>query len=182
MARSLNRLWKIMTSMRAESLEKWVGASGSGPESLLRHRFLEPPYGYAIGVLLWPIYVSVLSLWIVLSPSFPTIIYTVGGLVVTVGGFVVTSMSSALVMGVAARNAPGERIRRQFALLFLFLLLAALLLGLYLQWPTVPYRYELGLSVFAAHELSKIVFLGPAVGFAFAISPLAVLVHRSLRK
>jgi len=83
-------------------------------------------------------------------------------------------------MGATAWNTPDERIRRQFALLSLSLLLAVPLFGLYRNWPTIPYRYELGLSVFAAHELSKIVLLGPAIGFAFVTFPLVVLVYRSL--
>ncbi|MFC4551439.1 MULTISPECIES: hypothetical protein [Halorussus] len=164
--------------MRTETFDKWVDTSGSGLESLLRHRLLKPPYGYVIGVVLWPVFISIISVWAALQSSLPSTVVTVGGLVVGVGSFVVISTSSALVMGVTAWNTPYERIPRQFALLFLSFLLAVPLFGLYLNWPTIPYRYELGLSAFVAHELSKIVFLGPAIGFAFVISPLGVLVHR----
>lgn len=169
-------------SMKAETLERWVGTSNSGLESLLHHRFLEPPYGYVIGVVLWPVFLSILSVWGVLQFGLPSTVVTLGGLVVGVGGVVMTSMSSALVMGVTAWNAPYERVRRQSTLLFLSLLLAVPLFGLYFRWPSIPYRHELGLSAFAAHELSKIVFLGPAIGFAFVIFPLVVLIHRSRLK
>jgi len=166
--------------MRTRTLEKWVDTSGSGPESLLQYRFLKTPYGYVIGIVLWPVFISIMSVWgLLLQFGPPSIVVTVGGLVVGIGSFVVASMSSALVMSATAWNTPDRRVRRQFALLFPSLLLAVPLFGLYLNWPMIPYRYELGLSVFVANELSKIVFLGPAIGFAFVISPLAVLVHRS---
>ena len=165
--------------MRAETLEKWVDTTDSRLESLLHHRFLEPPYGYVMGVVLWPVFISILSVWGMLQFGLPSTVVTLGGLVVGVGCFVVTSMSSALVMGVTAWNTSYERVRRQSALLFLSLLLAVPLFGLYFHWPSIPYSDELGLSAFAAHELSKIVFLGPAIGFAFVLSPLVVLVHRS---
>ncbi|WP_423743708.1 hypothetical protein V5735_11825 (plasmid) [Haladaptatus sp. SPP-AMP-3] len=169
--------------MGTETLEKWVDASGSGPESLLQRRFLKPPYGYVIGIVLWPVFISIMSVWgVLLQSGPPSIVVTVGGLVVGVGSFVVASMGSALVMGITAWNTPDERIRRQLALLFPSLPLAVLLFGLYLNWPMTPYRSKLGLSAFVANELSKIVFLGPAIGFAFVISPLAVLVHRSRLK
>jgi len=165
--------------MEVKALEKWSDAAGSGPRSLLQHRFLKPPYGYVTGVILWPVFLSLISVWAMLLQSgLPAIVDTAGGLVIGVGGFVVTSITSALVMGITARNTPYERIRRQFGLLLLALPLAVVLFGLYLQWPTIPYDHELGLSVFAAHELSKIVFLGPTIGFAFVIFPLAVLAHR----
>lgn len=165
--------------MRAETLENWLDTAGSGPESLLRHRFLEPPYGYVIGVALWPIYISLLSVWGLLLFGLPSTVGTLGGLVLGVGGVVATSVGSALVMGATARNTPYERIRRQFAFLFLSLLLAGPLFGLYFRWPTVAYSDELGLSVFAAHEVSKIVFLGPAIGFSFVTFSLVVLAYRS---
>lgn len=168
--------------MRAKTPEKRVATSGSGPESLLRHPFLKPPYGYVIGVVLWPVFLSLVSVWAALQSGLPSPVVTVGGLMVGVGGFVVASTSSALVMAVTAWNTPYERIRRQFALLVLSLLLAVLLAGLYHNHPTFLYRRELGLSVFVAHELSKIVFLGPAIGFGFALFPLVVLVRRSYRR
>jgi len=166
--------------MGAETLEKQVDASGSGPESLLHPPSLGPPYGYVLGVVLWPVFLSLLSVWAVLLQSgLPSTVDTVGGLVVGVGGFVVTSLSSALVMSATAWNTPYERIRRQFTFLFLSLVLAVLLFGLYSTWQMVPYWHELGLSAFVAHEVSKIVFLGPAIGFTFVIFPLAMLAHRS---
>jgi len=166
--------------MRTETLESWLDTGGSGSKSLLRHRFLKPPYGYVLGVALWPIYISILSVWGLLLFGLPSTVGTLGGLTVGIGGIVVTSLSSALVMGATAWNTPHERIRRQFTLLSLSLLLAVPLFGLYRNWPTIPYGYELGLSVFAAHELSKIVLLGPAIGFGFVTFPLVVLVYRSL--
>ena len=166
--------------MEAKTLEKWTDAPGSGLESLIHHQFLKPPYSYVIGVVLWPAFISLTSVWaVVLQSGLPSIVDTVGGLVVGVGGFVVTSMISALLMGVTAWNTPYERIRRQLTFLFLSFLLAVLLFGLYLNWPMIPYSDELGLSAFVAHELSKIVFLGPSIGFAFVIFPLAVLAYRT---
>lgn len=169
--------------MGAETLEKRTTTVGPGPESSLRHRFLSPPYGYVLGVVLWPAFMSLLSVWYVLVQSgLPSIVGTVGGLVVGVGGFVVTSVSSALVMGITAWNTPDERVRRQFAVLTPSPLLGVLLFGLYRVWPTIPYGDDLGLSAFVAHELSKIVFLGPAIGVTFVVVPLAILVHRTHRR
>jgi hypothetical protein len=170
--------------MRVETADIWATPSGSGPKSLLQHRFLTPPYGYVIGVALWPVFVSIISVWVVLWQSglpsvLPAVVATVLGLVVVVGGFVVTSMSSALVLGITAWNTPSGQIRRQVVLVASSLLVSVLLFGLYLTWPTIPFRFELGLSAFVAHELSKILFLGPATGLAFMLVPLAVLGYRS---
>lgn len=166
--------------MDIKIFEKWAGVPGSGSESLGRHRFLEPPYGYVIGGVLWPVFTSLITVWAVLLQfGLPSIVDTVGGLVIGIGGFVVTSTISALLLGLTAWNTPYERIRRQFAFLFLSVPLAGLLFGLYLSWPMIPYSYDLGLSTFVAHELSKIAFLGPAVGFAFVIFPLTVLAYRN---
>lgn len=168
--------------MEAETRETWADTPGSGPDSLLRHRFFNPPYGYVIGVFLWPVFLSLISVWAVLLQSgLPSIVSTVGGLVVGVGGFILASMSSALLIGVTAWNTPYERIRRQFAFLFLSLGVAVLLFGLYRNWPMIPFGDELGLSAFAAHELSKIALLGPAIGFAFAVFALTVLGRRTDR-
>lgn len=165
--------------MGAETPGKQLGIPVAGPDSPHGHRLLKSPYGYVIGVALWPVFLSLLSVWAVLLQSgLPSPVATVGGLVVGVGGFVVASIGSAVVMGVTAWNTPDERHRRQFAFLFLSLLLAVLLFGLYLQWPTIPYRFELGVSAFVAHEVSKIAFLGPAIGLSFVIVPLGVLVYR----
>jgi len=166
--------------MRAEPLGTWLDPAGSGSASLLRHRFLEPPYGYLIGVVLWPIYISLLSVWGLLLFGLPSTVGTLGGLVVGIGGVMVTSLSSALVMSVTAWNTPDERVRRQFALLVPSVLLAVPLFDLYFRWSMIPYSDELGLSTFVAHEVSKIVLLGPAIGFAFVVFPLVVLVYRSL--
>ncbi|WP_135853723.1 hypothetical protein [Halorussus salinus] len=165
--------------MRAETLGEWVDTSRSGLESLLRHRLLEPPYGYLIGVVLWPSYISLLSVWALLLSGLPSTVGTLGGLILGIGGFVVASLGSALVMGITAWNTPDERVRRQFALLVPWLLITVPLFGLYFRRPMIPYGDELGLSVFVAHELLKIVFLGPAIGFAFVASPLVVLGYRS---
>lgn len=164
--------------MISEARDKWANTLDSEP--LLDHWVLKPPYGYMVGVLIWPVFFTVLSVWgTLLQSDPPSVVVTVGGLAVGVGCFVVTSMGSALVLGVTAWNIPQEHIRQQFVLLVLSLLFAALLFGLYLNWSMIPYRYELGLSAFMAHELSKIVLLGPAIGFAFMISPVVVLAHRT---
>jgi hypothetical protein len=81
--------------MEVKTLEKWGDALGSGQGSLLHNRFLKPPYGYVIGFVLWPVFISSLSMWAVLLQSgLPSIVGTVGGLVIGVGGFVVTSIAS----------------------------------------------------------------------------------------
>ncbi|ACV48015.1 hypothetical protein Hmuk_1902 [Halomicrobium mukohataei DSM 12286] len=81
-------------------------------------------------------------------------------------------------MSMTAWNTPQKQIRRQFMLLTFSFLLAVPLFGFYLNWSTIPYRYELGLSPFVAHEFSKIVLLGPTIGLAFFILPLLVLARR----
>lgn len=165
--------------MGTETLEKWVGASSSGSDSLRYHRFLNPPVGYVIGVVLWPVFLSFMSVWAVLvQTGLPSPVVTIGGIVLGIGGFVVTSISSALVMGVTAWNTPDDRLRRQIVFLCLSFFLAGLLFGLYLQWPTIPFKGELGVSTFVAHEVSKVALLGPAIGFTFVVFPLMVLVHR----
>lgn len=165
--------------MNVKAPEQWVGTAGPGPETRLHHRFLEPPCGYVLGIALWPIFLSSLSVWaVLLQAGLPSIVVTVGSLVVVGGGSLLTILSSALVLSTTAWNTPYERLRRQFALLFLSLLLAVLLFGVYLTWPMFPYGDELGLSVFVAHELSKIVFAGPAIGFMFALFPLMVFASR----
>jgi len=165
--------------MEVKSLEGWVGTAGSGPETRLQHRFLKPPYGYILGIVLWPLFLLSLSVWaVLLQAGLPSFAVTAGGLVVGVGGALLTILSSALVLSITAWNTPYERLRRQFAPLFLSLLLGGLLFGVYLAWPMFPYSDELGLSVFVAHELSKIVFAGPAIGCVFMLFPLMVLASR----
>jgi hypothetical protein len=169
--------------MGAETLDNRRTTAGSGAGSRPSHRLLTPPAGYVLGIGLWPAFVSLLAVWAVLLQSgLPSVVETVGGLTVGVGGFVVTSVGSALVLGVTAWNTPTERIRRQVTVLGPSLLLAGLLFGLYRTWPMLPYRDELGASAFVAHEVSKIVFLGPAIGVAFLAVPLAVLVYRTSRE
>ncbi|MFD1634307.1 hypothetical protein ACOZ4L_01085 [Haloplanus ruber] len=165
--------------MGASTRENGGDVADSGLTFLRRWWVLTPPYGYVIGILLWPVLLSLASVWAVLLQSgLPALVDTLGGLVVGVGGFVSISVSSALSMGGTAWNTPDERIRRQFAALSLALPLAGLLFGLYRNWPLLPFRDELGVTVFVAHELSKIVFLGPAIGFAFVTVPLGVLAYR----
>jgi len=165
--------------MAVKVLEQWVGTAGPSPETRLHHRFLKPPYGYGLGIILWPIFISILSVWAVLfQTGLPSIVVTVGGLVVVVGGSLLTILSSALVLSITAWNSPHEHLRRQFSLLFSSLFLAVLLFGMYLTWPMFPYGDKLELSVFVAHELSKILFAGPAIGLTFMLFPLMVLVSR----
>lgn len=169
--------------MEVDALEKWMDTAGPGPETELHHKFLKPPYGYVIGVVLWPVFLSIISVWVVLWQSglpsvLPSVVATVIGLVVVVGGSLLTILGSALVLSITAWNTPYERLRRQSVLLFLSLLLAVLLFGVYLTWPMFPYWSELGLSVFGAHELSRIVFAGPAIGFTFMLFPLMVFASR----
>lgn len=167
--------------MVLEIFKKEVDIPNSGLKSLLQHRFLTPPYGYVIGILLWPANISLLSVGYALSLSnLPPLIVTVGGVAVE-GAFVMTSVVSALVMGITAWNTPDERIQRHVILLCLCLLPAALLFGLQHEFPT-PLRFELGLGLSASNELSKIVFRGPALGFTSVVYSLVVLVFRSLFK
>lgn len=175
----LKPIEKQRGKMTVKVLEQWVGTAGPSPEKRLHHRFLKQPYGYVLGIILWPIFISILSVWNVLfQTGHPSIAVTVGGFVVVVGGSLLTILSSALVLSITAWNSPHERLRRQFSFLFSSLLLAVLLFGVYLTWPMFPYGDELELSVFLAHELSKILFAGPAIGLTFMLFPLMVLVSR----
>lgn len=169
--------------MGAKPRERQVGLSPPGADSPRWHRLLKPPYGYAVGVGLWPVFLSILAVWAVLLQSgLPPIVATVGGAVVGIGGFVMTSVGSTLVMAVTAWNTPSERIHRDLALLVLFLPLAGLLVSLYLNGSAARLGFETEMSAFVAHELSKIVVLGPAIGFAYITVPLGVLVYRSQRQ
>ncbi|WP_135830329.1 hypothetical protein [Halorussus halobius] len=164
--------------MAVEALERWVGTAGPEPEPRLHHRFLEPPYGYVLGISIWPLFLLSLSAWaVLLQADLPSVAVTVGSLVV-VGGSLLAILSSALVLSITAWNTPYERLRRQFVPLVLSLGLAVLLFGAYLTWPTFPYGDELGVSIFVAHELSKVVFVGPAIGFSFALFPLMIFASR----
>lgn len=166
-------------NMEVKALKRWVGTAGPSPEKRLRHRFLKPPYGYVLGIIIWPIFISILSVWnALLQTGPPSIVVTVGGLVVVVGGSLLTILSSALVLSITAWNSPHESLRRQFSFLFSSLLLAVSLFGVYLTWPMFPYGDDLELGVFVAHELSKILFAGPAIGLTFMLFPLVVLVSR----
>ncbi|MEA1932635.1 MAG: hypothetical protein U9O06_13960 [Euryarchaeota archaeon] len=167
--------------MVLELLKREVDIPGSGLEPLFQHRFLTPPYGYVIGILLWPANISLLTVGYALSLSdLPSPVVTVGGVAVQ-GAFVMTSMISAVVMGLTAWNTPDERIQRHFVLLCLCLLLAALFFRLQHEFPT-PLRFELGLGLSASNELSKIVFRGPALGFTSVVYALIVLSFRHLFK
>lgn len=167
--------------MVLEPFKKEVDIPGPRLEPLLQHRFLTPPYGYVLGVLLWPVFQVILSVSLGLSQSgLPSLVAIVDGVVV-VGGFVGTSVGSALVMGITAWNTPDEDIRRYVALLCLCLLLGVLSFSLYDELPTT-YGSELGLSLFASYELLKILFRGPALGLASAFYSLMVLGFRYLFK
>jgi hypothetical protein len=166
--------------MNSKTLSKWTGISGSGPEPLLRYRFLKSPYGYVPGFVLWPLNLLFYSVsGVLLLSSRPSPVATVGSYVF-IGAFALVSISSALVMAVTALNTPYERIRRQSGVLLVALLLAVPFFGLFDRWPTLPYSRELvGLvGDTIAHELFRLVFLGPAIGFAFVIFPLVVLGYR----
>ncbi|MFD1640294.1 hypothetical protein [Halohasta litorea] len=167
--------------MVLEGFKKEVDVPRPELEPLLQHRFLTPPYGYVLGVLLWPVFDVLISVWFGLSQSgLLSIPDPIGGLVV-LGGFVGTSVSSALVMGLTAWNTPDEHRRRYFALLLLCLLFGILLFRLHTTFTTIL-RFELGVSLFASHELSKIVFRGPALGLVSAFYALVVLSFRYLFK
>jgi hypothetical protein len=161
--------------MELDTLETW-SSSKSGSSSIPRHWLLTPPYGYVLGVGLWPVFAVLVSLWTVLiQAGIPSVAVTTGGLIVVFGGFIATFLSSATVLCLTAWNVSSTRLRQQFVLASVFLGLAVLLFSLFGNWPTIPYRMELGLSAFAAHELSKIVFAGPALGCTFGAVCLFVV-------
>ena len=167
--------------MELKKFESWIGTAGPGPGTRLHHEFLTPPCGYVLGIIVWPVFLSSLSVWAALyQVGLPSVAVTVGGLVVVGGGSLLTILSSALVLSITAWNTPYERLRRQSALLLLSPLVAVLLYGVYRTWPLFPHANEFGLSLFVAHELSKIVFVGPAIGFAFLLFPLMVFASRRL--
>lgn len=163
-----------------EKLQNLTVISNSGTTGSAHRWFLKPPYGYVIGVLLWLINLSIFSVWSVFSLSYDSSVIITAGSLVFFAVFVTASVSSALVMGITAWNTPHERIRRQSGVLLVSLLLAVPFFCLFDRWPTLPYARELvGLvGDTIAHELFRLVFLGPAIGFAFVIFPLVVLGYR----
>jgi len=167
--------------MVSEAFKKEVDIPGPRLVPLGQHRFLTPPYGYVLGVILWPVFQLIISVWFVLSQSgLPSLVATVEEFVV-LGGFLGASVGSALVMGIAAWNTPDERRQRYFTLLCLCLLPGVLFFSLYNNSSTT-YGFELGLSFLASDELTKILFRGPALGLVSAFYALVVLSFRSLFK
>jgi len=154
--------------------------SDSGSNSSFWHPVFHSPYGYVIGILLWPLNLFIFSVWGVLSLSYELSPFITVERYLFLGVFVSVSVTSALVMCVTASNTSYDRIQHQSAFLLAALLLAVPFLGLFDTWPAVPYAPEMvGLvGDTIANELFRFLFLGPAVGLAFLIVPLVVLGYR----
>lgn len=168
--------------MESKALENWIDLRRPALESLLLHRFLKPPYGYAIGIGAWPVY---LALWygtvyaadvMALGPFSLSIFGAVAGLLVT-------SIVSAFAMALTAWRPPYRRIRRHTLGVSVFLLFAPALFVVYSgATPFVPSPSSaiepLGLDVFVEHALITTGVLGPAIGFAFLFFAVLVLAFR----
>ena len=168
--------------MEAEALDKWIDPRRPRLGSLLLHRFLKPPYGYAIGIGVWPVY---LALWYgtVFAAEILGLVPFSLSVIVAVGGLLVTSVVSVLAMCLTAWRTPYARIRGHSLGISLFLLFAPPLAYVYFgSPPLLPSPYSaiepLGLDVFVEHALITTGLLGPAIGFAFLFFALLVLAFR----
>ena len=166
--------------MAAKPVSTQTDVSDSGSDSSFCHPIFHSPYGYVIGILLWPLNLFIFSVWGVVSLSYELSPFSTVGRYLFIGVFVTVSITSALIMGITASNTSYDRIQHQSAFLLVALLLSVPFLGLFDTWPAVPYAPEIvdlvGDTI--ANELFRFIFLGPAVGFAFLIVPLVVLGYR----
>ena len=169
--------------MEAEALDKWIAPRRSLRDSLLLHRFLEPPYGYAIGIGVWSVY---LTLWYgtVFAAEILGLVPFSLSVTVAVGGLLATSVVSALAMCITAWRAPYARIRSHSLAIAVFFLFALPLVSVYFGSPPLlpspsAAIEPLGLDVFVEHALITTGLLGPAIGFAFLAFALLVLAFRS---
>lgn len=168
--------------MEAAALHKWTDIDRPALESLLIHRLLKPPSGYAIGIGVWTVY---LAFWYgtVFAAEFLYLVPFWLSVVVAVGGLLVTSIVSALAMCITAWRLPYPRIRGHTVGVAAFLLFAPALFVVYFgSSPFLPSPYSaiapLGLDVPVEHALLTAGLLGPAIGFAFLVFALLVLAFR----
>lgn len=169
--------------MEAGALDKVTGPRGPLKNSLLLHRFLEPPYGYVVGIGVWPVY---LVLWYgtVFAAEILGLVPFSLSVIVAVAGLLVTSAVSALAMCVTAWRVSTARIREQSLVSSVFLLFALTLGYVYFgSPPLLPSPHAaiepLGLDVFLEHALVTTGVLGLALGFAFSVFALLVFAFRS---
>ena len=168
--------------MGEEALDTWSGSNTPVPDSLLLHWVLEPPYGYVLGIALWAAYLAVWYSTVYAAEILGLIPFSVS-VVVAVGGLLVTSVVSASAICVTAWKVPYTRLREHFVRVSLFALLAPALLVVYFRpSPAVPSLNAaiepLGLGVFVEHALLTTGVVGPALGCAFLLFALLVLVFR----
>lgn len=168
--------------MEAEVLDKWIDLSRPDLDSLLLHRFLEPPHGYAIGIGIWPVYLAIWYGTVFLAET-PGLLPFAVSIIVAIGGLLVTSAVSALAMCITAWRVPYTRIRGHSVRVIVFLLFAPTLFFVYFSpQPIFPSPYlavePLGLDVFVEHALITTGLLGPMIGFAFLSFSLCVLAFR----
>ncbi|MFC7073151.1 hypothetical protein ACFQJ7_12185 [Halovenus rubra] len=163
--------------MEREIPEKWVGNPGPPSGALIQNQILKPPYGYVIGIIIWPIFLSIISVSIAMSLQIGFFLIT--SLIVVVGG-PLTIISSACVLSITAWNTPDKQIQQYVAVLTALFFLSVPLFYLWATTGTV-FLQDRGLSAFAAHELIRIVFLGPAIGFVFVVFSLMIFASRYRR-
>lgn len=169
--------------MQADALNTWIDSRGPDGSPLLLRRLLSPPYGYVLGIALWPGYLAVLYASLFVTEILELLPFAVSA-VVFLSGLLVTSALSILVMGSTAWRVSTDRIRDQFFRTAVLLLLAPALFVVYtVSISGLPSPYAviapLGLDAFVDHAIITTVLLGPVVGFALLVFPLVVLVYRS---
>ena len=168
--------------MNAEALDKWFSPRRPPCDSLVLHRFLKPPYGYAIGIGVWPVYLALWYATVFAAEILGLVPFSVS-VIVALGGLLVTSVVSALAMCITAWRAPYARIRGHSLAISVSLLFALLLGYVYFGAPSLlpsPHSViePLGLDVFVEHALITTGLLDPAIGFMFLVFALFVLVFR----
>jgi hypothetical protein len=87
--------------MASDALDNWICSRVPGLTSLLAHRFLKSPYGYALGITAWPVYLAIWYGTVFASENLAVIPFNVS-VIVALGGLLVTSVVSALVMCISA--------------------------------------------------------------------------------
>ncbi|NHN58947.1 MULTISPECIES: hypothetical protein [Halorussus] len=168
--------------MEAEALDKWIDRRRPPLDSLLLHRFLKPPHGYAIGIGVWPVYLAFWYGTVFAAEILGPVPFSLS-VIAAVGGLLATSVVSALAVCITAWRTPYARIRGHSLGISVFLLFALPLAYVYFgSPPLLPGPYSaiepLGLNVFVEHALITTGLLGPAIGFAFLFFALLVLAFR----
>lgn len=168
--------------MEAETLDTWLVPCSSLLDSLLSHPLLEPPYGYAIGIGVWPAYLALWYATVFTAELLGAVPFSLS-VVVGAGGLLVTSVGSVLAMCITAWRTPYARLRRQSPGIFVTFLFGLLTASVYFgSPPLLPSPYSviapLGLDAFGEHALVTTGLLGPAIGLAFLAFALFVLAVR----